>query len=193
MSLFFETIRLEGRKIHNAKYHNHRLNETIAANFGIKTVYDIRDHITLPEDDRLYKCKLIYDTKIRSVTISPYLRKCYRSIRCIDADINYPFKSTDRTAIDTLFDRRGEDDDILIIRDGLLTDTSIANIAIFDGLEWLTPATPLLPGTMRAALLDAQKLKIADITPKSLQKMTKFAIMNTMTGFYQLKNIILKY
>jgi len=193
MSLFFETIRIEGRKIHNTKYHNHRLNETIAANFGIKTVYEIRDHITLPEDDRLYKCKLIYDTKIRSVTISPYHRKCYRSIRCIDADIAYPFKSTDRSAIERLFEARGESDEILIVREGLLTDTSIANIALFDGLQWYTPATPLLPGTMRASLLESGLLKTADLTRTSLRKATKFALMNAMTGFYQLKNIILKY
>ncbi len=45
-------------------------------------------------------------------------------------------------------------DDILIIRDGLLTDTSICNVALWNGTSWITPARPLFSGTMRAYLLD---------------------------------------
>ncbi len=193
MSLFFETIRIERGEIHNTKYHNLRLNGTICANFDIKTSYDIRDYITLPEEEGIYRCRLTYDREIRDVSMSPYRKRAYHAIRAVDADIAYPFKSTDRSAIERLCETRGESDDILIVREGLLTDTSIANIALFDGLHWLTPATPLLPGTMRASLLEAGMLKTADLTRKSLQKATKFALMNAMTGFYQLKNIILNY
>ena len=39
-----------------------------------------------------------------------------------------------------------EQDEILITRNGLLTDTSIANIALFNGKEWHTPKHPLLKG-----------------------------------------------
>ena len=193
MSLFFETIRIQNRTIHNADYHNRRLNETIHALYGIRTDHDIRDHITLPEDGRCYRCRLLYDREICDVTLTPYTPRTIRTVRCIDAEIDYPYKSTDRSAIDALFEKRGHCDEILILRDGLLTDTSIANIALCDGLHWYTPKTPLLPGTMCASLLDAGRLKSADLTRKSLQKATKFALMNAMTGFYQLKNIIFKY
>ena len=69
-------------------------------------------------------------------------------------DIDYTYKSTDREALNRLFACRGERDDILIVRRGLLTDTSIANIALFDGKDWFTPKLPLLRGTCRTALID---------------------------------------
>ena len=50
------------------------------------------------------------------------------------------------------------------MKQGLLTDTSIANIALSDGTHWYTPAHPLLKGTKRAALLEEGILqeKISD-------------------------------
>ena len=190
MSLFFETVRIEDGIIHNALYHNRRLNETIAAVYGIRSAWDIRDHISVPKQNGIFKCRITYDTEIREVTLTPYRRKNYRVICCVETGIDYPYKSTDRRAIETLYDERGECDDILMVRDGLLTDTSIANIALYDGREWLTPRTPLLPGTMRAALLESGKLKTADLTPADLDKAVSFAVMNAMTGFYELKQII---
>ena len=189
MSLFFETIRIQNRIIHNRTYHNARLNRTISEIFGIMRAYDIAEYITLPADDAIYRCKLVCDTQIRDVTLTPYTPRSYRSFQCIEADISYPCKALERTTIDSLFARRGDADDIIIVKEGLLTDTSIANIALYDGLVWYTPASPLLEGTMRASLLDQKRLKPKALTPKDLQKCVGFAIMNAMTGFYQLKNI----
>ena len=193
MSLFFETIRVENSTIHNAPYHNARLNRTIRENFSLCTDYAIRDYITPPQKQGIFRCKLLYDTEVHEVTLTPYRRRNYRSLRCIDAEIDYRYKSADRKEIDRLYDLRGECDDIIIVKEGLLTDTSIANIALFDGLHWYTPKTPLLRGTFRASLLSEKRLKTKDIDPKSLEKYTKFAIMNAMTGFYQLKDITFQF
>ena len=51
----------------------------------------------------------------------------------------------------------------LIVKDGYLTDTSIANIALYDGYTWFTPAHPLLRGTKRAELLNKQLIVEKDI------------------------------
>ena len=189
MSPFFETVKIENGEIKNAPFHNARLNHTIRQNFSLCANYDISDYITPPREQGIFRCKMIYDTEVHEVTLAPYQKKTYQSFRCIDADIDYPYKSTDRSAIDRLFAQRGECDDIIIVRDGLLTDTAIANIALFDGLHWYTPRTPLLEGTLRASLLADNSIKTKDLDRKSLQKCTKFAIMNAMTGFYQLKDI----
>ena len=189
MSLFFETIKVENGEIKNTPFHNARLNRTIRQNFSLCPHYDICDYITPSQEQGIFRCKLIYDTEVHEVTLTPYRKRSYRNFRCIDADIDYPYKSTDRSAIDQLFAQRGECDDIIIVRDGLLTDTSIANVALFDGLHWYTPKTPLLEGTFRASLLAENHIKTKDLDRRSLQKCTKFAIMNAMTGFYQLKDI----
>ena len=193
MSLFFETIKIQNGKICNAAYHNQRLNRTIRENFSLCPDYNILDYITPPPDKGVFRSKLIYDTEVREVTITPYQRRSYNALYCIESDISYPYKSTDRSVIENLFAQKKNCDDILILHDGLLTDTSIANIALFNGLHWYTPDTPLLEGTFRASLLAEKKIKTKALDLKSLQNCTKFAIMNAMTGFYQLKNITFKF
>jgi 4-amino-4-deoxychorismate lyase len=190
MSPFFETVRVEKGTIHNRIWHNRRLNRTIYENFGIRTDYDIADYISPPKDLQLYRCRVLYKERVDQVTLTPYRPRSYRALKLIDSDIAYPYKSTDRDAIEDLFKQRGEADDIVIVRDGILTDTSIANIALYDGVTWYTPETPLLEGTMRASLLAEKKLKTKVLKPDDLKKSVKFAVMNAMTGFYQLKNII---
>jgi 4-amino-4-deoxychorismate lyase len=79
------------------------------------------------------------------------------SLHLIESDtINYTYKSTHREELNALYAQRGMADDILIVKDGYLTDTSIANIALYDGHTWFTPAHPLLQGTKRAELLNDQ-------------------------------------
>ena len=92
---------------------------------------------------------------------------------------------------DELYARRGACDDIVIVKNGLLTDTTIANIALYDGNQWLTPASPLLEGTTRTRLLDIGKLTEAEISIDTLDRYYMTAIMNTMLGFVQVENGII--
>ena len=73
-----------------------------------------------------------------------------------------------------------ENDDILIVRRGLLTDTSIANIALFDGKDWFTPKLPLLRGTCRTALIDNGIIKEKDIRPEELSSYSFVRLFNAM-------------
>ena len=95
-------------------------------------------------------------------------------------DIDYACKSTDRSALNRLFARRGAYDDILIVRRHLLTDTSIANIALFDGSHWHTPQHPLLKGTKRAELLDKGILTEKDIRMEELPAYSTVRLFNAM-------------
>lgn len=69
------------------------------------------------------------------------------------------------------------------MRDGLLTDTSICNIALWDGTSWITPARPLLRGTARARLLDNGLIKSGDIRPEELPGYERIRLFNAMIGF----------
>lgn len=99
---------------------------------------------------------------------------------CTHLDIDYACKSTDRSALNRLFARRGVYDDILIVRRHLLTDTSIANIALFDGSHWHTPQHPLLKGTKRAELLDKGILTEKDIRTEELPAYSTVRLFNAM-------------
>jgi len=109
----------------------------------------------------------------------------------IDETLKYPLKYENRDMLNTLVTQNSHADDILIVQDTKVTDTSIANVAFYDGTSWFTPKTPLLHGTTRARLLDEGKLITKDIFLDSLQNYTKIAIMNAMIGFVEIENGIL--
>lgn len=70
----------------------------------------------------------------------------------------------------------------MIIKNGLISDTTIANIAIYlDGI-WITPKKPLLKGTTRDRYLKEGKLIEKDISAEDL-KASKIALMNAMIDF----------
>lgn len=106
------------------------------------------------------------------------------SLRLICADdVDYTYKSSDREALNRLFAQRGEQDDVLIVRHGQLTDTSIANIALFDGVAWWTPRFPLLKGTRRAALLDEGIIREREIRQSDLSVFSHIRIFNALIGW----------
>jgi len=189
MSLFFETIKVQNQTIYNLDLHNKRLNYTIEQNFGKKSAIDLKNFITPPKDSTLYRCKVIYDKDIKSVDFYPYTPKNIKSFKIISSDIKYNYKYADRCDIDSLFNRRGDCDEILIAdKKGFLKDTSIANIALkIDGI-WHTPENPLLKGTMREKLIRENILKQSILKVKDIQKLESFAIMNAMIGFKVIEN-----
>ena len=188
---FFETIRIQDGKVYHIDYHNRRATKTRREVFGIEEPFDLASSIT-PPPKGLFRCKIVYDTEIRSVTYHPYRPKEVHSFKLIAADIDYRYKYLDRFAIDALYAKRDGCDEILIVTDGLITDTSIHNVAFYYKGEWLTPAQPLLAGTTRARLLDEKKLREAQIAPKDLAKFATMAIMNAMIGFKILRSFTIK-
>ena len=71
-------------------------------------------------------------------------------------------------------------DDILIIKNNKITDTSFTNIAFYDGIKWVTPAFPLLKGTKRQKLIDENKIIEVDILLSDLNKFKKAILFNSM-------------
>ena len=84
--------------------------------------------------------------------------------------------------LNKLYEKCQDADDILIVKKGYLTDTSIANIALFDG-EWKTPKYPLLKGTTRQRLLDNGKIHEDDIKVQDIGRFSKVALLNAMIDF----------
>jgi 4-amino-4-deoxychorismate lyase len=97
-----------------------------------------------------------------------------------DDDIDYRFKYADRRRLQSLFARRGDCDDVLIVRNGLLTDTSYCNIVLYDGQDWWTPDTPLLPGTARQRLLDEGLIRERRIRVEDLPRFEHIRLINAM-------------
>ena len=142
----------------------------------------------IPENGR-HRLRIVYGRcGIEEVTCTPYILRPVRSLALISAnDIGYTYKSADREALNQLFAQRGSCDDILIVRQRLLTDTSIANIALFDGKHWHTPQSPLLKGTKRAELLDKGILSERKIHVEDLPSYSTVRLFNAMTDWGELE------
>ena len=76
--------------------------------------------------------------------------------------------------------QKGDADEIIIVKNGRLTDTSYSNIALFDGNRWVTPAHPLLKGTMRQSLIDKGLLEEKDIMAEDFPKYLEVRLINAM-------------
>ncbi|CAA6802165.1 MAG: Aminodeoxychorismate lyase (EC, partial [uncultured Sulfurovum sp.] len=185
-SMLFETIKVKDGKIFNLPWHNQRFNLSRKKLFHASLELDLAHYIEAPQIG-LYRCKVIYNHEIQSIEFFPYEAKIFKTFKIINSQLDYSYKYTDRSKLQALLDKGF--DDIIIEKDGLLTDTSIANIAFFDGDSWLTPKVPLLKGTTRARLLDEGFLKLSEIKKVDLIKYKNFALMNAMIGFRIQKSV----
>ena len=161
---FIETIRIEDGQIYNLDYHTERFNETRAAFWKDSTPLDLREFISPPTLNGIHKCRIVYGKEVEEVTYAPYQMRQVSSLHLVVSDtIDYTYKSAHREELNALYAQKGMADDILIVRNGYLTDTSIANVALYDGDTWFTPAHPLLRGTKRSEFLDRQLIVEKDI------------------------------
>jgi 4-amino-4-deoxychorismate lyase len=180
--LLLETVRIENGEIFNLPYHQARFDKSRHAFYGNTTTVDLASHLKAPPDG-LYRCRILYAESIRHIEYLPYVPKTIRSLKIVPSDIDYRYKYADRSALDALLQAHPQADEVIIEKNGLLCDTTIANIAFFNGKQWVTPKEPLLEGTMRAFFLDKGLLRTEKITRESLTAYTHVALMNAMIGF----------
>ena len=148
----------------------------------------------MPEDCRQGRAmvRIVYGAEgIRSITFQSYAPRLVRSLRLVEANhVDYALKSTDRKVITECFDQRNGCDDVLMVRDNLLTDTSIANIALWHEQHnlWYTPARPLLRGTHRAFLLRTGIIfEDSALTLDRLSEFSRIRLFNAMLAWGEIE------
>jgi len=183
-----ETIRFENGRFANLELHQQRMNASRKVLFNFETAIDLEKELSsrssvientispgfqianLKELEGLFKCRIIYSKQIEEIEFIPYQLPKIQFLKMVmDDEINYAHKYFNRNHLNKLFSQKGNSDDILIIKNGLITDTSFANILFFNGEEWLSPSVPLLKGTQRQFLLEREQISTADIRPADLQ------------------------
>jgi len=126
----------------------------------------------------------VYDEKNIDVEYIKYKKREVTKLKLVyDDEIVYEIKSTNRKNLEKLFLKKDDADDIIIVKNNFITDTSIANIALYDGKNWHTPKQALLKGTTRERLLHDGKLMLKDINVKDIYKYEKVALLNAMIDF----------
>jgi 4-amino-4-deoxychorismate lyase len=182
MSLLLETIKVSNQKLQNIDYHNERLNRSRGELLGLTKELDLEKLIVIPAnlENTVYKCRILYTEKIEQVEFLPYQIKPISNLKLVVADrINYDYKFADRSML-SLLSSKATASDILMIKNGFVTDTSYANIVFFDGKNWITPSTPLLKGTKRSKLLREKKIIENEIRAVDIPNFQFAKIINAM-------------
>ncbi len=170
----------------NLFYHDQRMNRSLKALCGLQTNIDLEEilrNAQAPERG-LFKCRILYDDRSKKIEFVPYEVRPVRTLRIVEEDgISYEYKYNDRKAINRLFELRNNCDDILIVKHGMVTDSSIANIVFKRDKKWYTPWAPLLKGTMRSKLLDQKLIQEEEIRLKEIYNFDSFKLINAMLEF----------
>jgi len=107
--LLIETICIRNGKVQNIAAHNQRCHRARSAVFGRGRRINLRSHIEV--DKAIWpvtKCRITYGHQVTDITYEPYLMK------------------DDRSELADFYSQRKDADDILMVRDGLITDSYYA-------------------------------------------------------------------
>ena len=171
---FVETIKIKNGKALALPYHQARMERTISRFFPSIASEEINlsSLISPKEEMNLYKARVVYGVQgVEAIEYAPYKMKEIHSLKVVEDDsIDYTYKSTDRSALNALVAQKGDCDEIIIVKNGLITDTSFTK-------------HPLLQGTKCAQLLEAGIIEEADLTPEDLKKAEKVSLFNAMIDF----------
>ena len=189
MSQFIESIKVENGKVFLLDLHQKRVNDTFNA-FSKPIKVDLKKlQNKLEHNSGLYKWRV--EGKI-SMELLPYQYRDISSFKVVVSnEISYPLKSVDRVAFETLKSKVSADE-ILIVKNGLLTDTSFSNLVFKKGMDWFTPTTFLLDGVQRQSLLLQNKIKEIEIGLHNIQDFSHFKLINAMCDFVTSKEYLVR-
>jgi 4-amino-4-deoxychorismate lyase len=181
-----ETIKILDGVPQNLSYHQHRFEASYYKAF--KKLADIKldQLIEVPEQYKqgLVKLRFLYNEKDCFCQYDFYKPQKIQSLKIVIADtIDYSLKWVNRKALEALVKQKDTADDILIVKNGRITDTSFTNIIFFDGQQWLTPQFPLLHGTARARLINEKKIFAEDIFLSELNRFLSYKLINAFKEF----------
>ena len=183
MYQFIETICYENGSFQRIELHNQRCNRTRHHFFGkqqdihLELLLSVPAHLT----KETVKCTVTYSIDILNIEYVLYEIRPIRSLRMVaDNPIDYAFKYADRTRLNSLYSERGQYDDILIIKNGLITDTLYANVIFMHNNVWYSQTNPLLLGTRLQYYLLEGCVTPALLRPTDLPLFSEARIINAM-------------
>lgn len=188
MSLFIESIKILNGRCYNLHAHEKRMHQVMEEVFNSSKRFRIKEHIQLPSElmQGLVKARITYSHNILNIEYQSYMIRSIQSAKLVyNNDISYPYKSADRTALLALYEQREACDEIIIIKNGLVTDALNYNLVFQKGNQYYTPKIPLLQGTRRSLLLKKGILNMKNIDVASIEQYDSVHFINAMTHLKQ--------
>jgi 4-amino-4-deoxychorismate lyase len=196
MSQFIESIKLLNGEFYRLKLHQERINQIFDDFFpqhkAINLSHLIENQIVPKEG--FFKMRIVFDSEIKNIEFLMYQLPIISSLKLIETELQSTYyKSAEREKINIAFSNRGKCDDILFVKNGLITDTSYCNVAFFDGENWFTSKIPLINGTQRKNLLQKKIIIEKDLTVNDIVSYQSICLFNSMIEFgeivFSVKNL----
>jgi 4-amino-4-deoxychorismate lyase len=183
MCQLVESLKLKDGIVQNLEYHQNRMNRSMEELFPDAASINLGTAISIPENCKsgVFKVRVVYVSGIEKIEIEPYVFRTIQSLKVIHhKSVDYHLKYTNRQILQELFAQRENCDDIIIIKNGLVTDSFAANLLFGDGKKWFTPTTPLLKGTKRQLLIDQGIISEKEIREEDIRLYQKVGLINAM-------------
>lgn len=185
MSRFIESIKIEDQKAFLLDLHQKRVNQTFAyfgkeGSIDLAKIFKNLEH----DEDGLYKLRIVYDLDKKFTTqLIPYAIPEIENFQLVENNsYDYSFKFEDRKEFERM-KTKAKTEEIIVVKNNHITDTSYTNILFLKGKEWFTPTTYLLNGVMRQHLLHEKKIKETEITLQNIKEFSHFQLINAMNDF----------
>jgi len=195
MLQLIETICYENGTFHRIPLHEDRMNRARRHFLGVCAPIFLTQSLEVPDNlkSKKVRCRVTYSDMIENIEYGSYIFKKIESLKIVEGEaIDYSFKYKNRDSLNRLLEYRGSKDEILIVRNGLITDTSFTNIIFLQNGYWYTPALPLLHGTRRAEYLFNRKIFPRNIRPEELKYYEEARLINAMRSQYESNPILIK-
>jgi len=190
MCRFIESIKLAESRFYRLELHQARVDKVFADFYPAVKPINLAELLMKSDfpETGIHKCRIVFDSEVQFLEYIPYVRREIKSLKLVETDMEtLPYKIEDRTKLNIAFAKREACDDVLMVRNNLITDTSYSNIALFDGENWITPKNPLLFGVNRAQLVAENKLIQKDIKVSELFNFQLIRLFNAMIEFGELE------
>ncbi len=179
--LFSEAIKVKDGVFYNMPFHQRRMNRTAVRFYGRTLDLELSPQ-SIPTAMRtgLYKCRVEYSDRILRTEFIPYSMRVIRSMALVEADtVEYAYKFLNRDRLNELWKQSGSDE-IILLKDGCVTDSSSSNLVFRDNTGFYTPDTFLLPGTKREFLLQKGIISPRRIRRQDLHIYQEVYLINAM-------------
>lgn len=179
--MFIETICIKNSTFQNIDAHIERMRQTARYHgFNAPALPDLLAQIPAELKDKKVKCTITYHNQILDVSFSHYHRRKINSLQLVEADIDYSFKLSNRSELIGLLHQKGSSDEVLIVKNNRITDTTFSNVVFKKGNQFYTPDTYLLNGTKRQKLLKEKKVEEIEIKADDVWLFDKIFLVNAM-------------
>ncbi|KGQ45276.1 hypothetical protein JP28_01875 [Gallibacterium anatis] len=187
----FETLCIENGQVQNLALHQQRyensLREFYAGQpyniFSLAKILQKNTALWANLQSPVIRCRIDYNATQYHLQCFPYQRKNYQRFQpVICDDIDYHLKYSNRAIFKELLKQKGDCDEIIIVKQGKITDCTIGNLILRQGSQWFTPDSPLLIGTQRSKLLQERKIIEREILLSDLPLYQEIRLINALNS-----------